>query len=186
MGSIWIHLRKVWLLAAPVLLVAAAGVLAFVSSGMPADNEVQPSAPLETHDDLLQRVARQVSGFGGMFIDEDGRLAVYLLDTAQLGAAEAAIATVFGPERIPLGGVRALQGQYSVTQLKQWHDRLGDLFAVSSVTLTDLDEAKNRVRVGVEDDAAVGAVEQALRKLGVPREAVIIELTGPVTPVRGR
>ena len=54
---------------------------------------------METHDDLLLRVERAAPGFGGMFIDRDSRLTVYLMDSAQLPAARAAIESVFGPAR---------------------------------------------------------------------------------------
>src|SRR5215207_9919698 len=72
------------------------------------------------HDELLVRVEEQVPGFGGMFVDREGRLAVYLLDKSQLGAAQAAIEAVFGVDAVPAAGVRALQGQYVVSQLKAW------------------------------------------------------------------
>jgi hypothetical protein len=51
----------------------------------------QETGRMERYDDLLVRVEQQVPGFGGMFIDREGRLAVYLLDKSQLGAARAAI-----------------------------------------------------------------------------------------------
>ena len=35
---------------------------------------------MDRYDDLLVRVEQQVPGFGGMFVDREGRLAVYLLD----------------------------------------------------------------------------------------------------------
>ena len=80
------------------------------------------SGRMELHDDLLVRVEQQVPGFGGMFVDREGRLAVYLLDMSQLGAARAAIEAVFGTDSIPAAGVRAMQGQYVVSQLKAWSE----------------------------------------------------------------
>ena len=64
----------------------------------------------QTYDDLLVRVDEQAPGFGGMFIDADGRLAVYLLDTSQLRATRTAIDAVFGSSGLPKD-TRALQGQ---------------------------------------------------------------------------
>lgn len=144
--------------------------------------EARPDATL---DDLLLEVARRVPGFGGLFVDPDGRLAVYLLDPADSAAAEEAIAAVFGRNRIPPGGVRVIQGQYSVLQLKEWYDGLGSLFSIPGVVLTDLDEGRNRLAVGIEQERARGPVEREVERLGIPREAVIIEQTPPIIPLPG-
>jgi len=145
----------------------------------------QEPARMETHDDLLIRVEKHVPGFGGMFVDSNGQLAVYLLDTAQLDAARSAIEGVFGPSRVPASGIRAIQGQYAVSQLKTWTERAGAVLKIPGVTMVDLDEAKNRVKIGVESRSQMPAVEKALSSLSVPRKAVLIEVTGPIRPVRG-
>jgi hypothetical protein len=139
-----------------------------------------------SYDDLLVRVDERVPGFGGMFIASDGRLAIYLLDTSQLLAARSAIEAVFGSNRVPAAGMRALQGQYAVSQLMVWTERTGTLLEMPGVTLVDLDEAENRVTVGVEDPLQIAAVERALSRLGVPRSAVTIQVTGEIKPVAPR
>lgn len=138
---------------------------------------------METHDDLLVRVGEKVPGFGGMFIDTDGRLAVYLLDPSELDAARVAIEAAFGADRVPAAGVRALQGQYTVSQLKQWTERAGEVLELPGVTMVDLDEARNRVAIGVENDARTRAVEEAITGLAIPREAVAIKVTGQIRPL---
>jgi hypothetical protein len=138
---------------------------------------------METFDDLLVRVDKRAPGFGGMFFDSDGRLAVYLLDTEQLPAARSAIEAIFGPTALTAAGVRALQGQYSVSQLKAWTEQAGALLAMPGVTIVDLDEAKNRVTVGIEEGSRTEAVEQALSLLRVPRAGVLIQMTGKIRPV---
>lgn len=166
------------------LMLAGAGVLtrqALATGSMRFQAE-----STETPDDLLVRVEARAPGFGGMFIDSDGRLAVYLLDAAQLPAARAAIEAVFGSSRVPAAGVRAVQGQYRVSELKAWTERAGALLGRPGVTMIDLDEAKNRVRVGVESDTRMRGVEQALSSLGVPRKAVVIQVTGQIKPVAPR
>jgi hypothetical protein len=136
----------------------------------------------QTYDDLLVRVDEQAPGFGGMFIDADGRLAVYLLDTSQLRTTRAAIDAVFGSSGLP-ADTRAVQGQYSVSQLKTWTERANGLLEMRGVTLVDLDEGKNRVTVGIDDDSRNEAVERALSSLNVPRAAVVITVTGEIKPV---
>jgi hypothetical protein len=151
-----------------------------------ADSTSQEPRRLETQDDLLVRVEKRVPGFGGMFVDAEGRLTVYLLDTSQLAAARAAIEFVFGPGRVPAAGIRAVRGRYSVSQLKMWMERGGDVLSVPGVTLVDLDEASNRVAIGVDDRTRIRAVEQALASLKVPREAVVIQVTGPIRQLDAR
>ena len=138
---------------------------------------------METHDDLLIRVEKKAPGFGGMFIDSDGRLAVYLLDIAQLADARSAIEAVFGSSRVPAAGIRAVQGQYVVSQLKAWTERAAALLKEPGVTMVDLDEGSNRVKIGVENSSRTQAVEQALPSLKIPRKAVAIEVTGEIRPV---
>jgi hypothetical protein len=138
---------------------------------------------MEIYDDLLVRVEERAPGFGGMFIGQDGRLAVYLLDTSQLARARSAIEAVFGAEQVPAAGVHALQGRYTVSQLKQWTELATKMLETSGVTTLDLDEARNRVAIGLEDDSRTPVVERALVSLGIPREAVVIEVTGQIRPV---
>jgi hypothetical protein len=165
-----------------VLTAAAAVGAGFLAKEIIAGGEAgaQERSRMETYDDLLVRVEERAPGFGGMFIDSDGRLAVYLLDTAQLPAARSAIEAVFGSSRLPAAGVRALQGQYAVSQLKAWTERAGAVLGMPGVTMVDLDEAKNRVTIGVEDGSRTRAVEQALSSRRVPREAVVIQVTGRI------
>src|SRR5438128_6497029 len=102
------------------LTVAANGRPCPLSTEIIAGREVGPQekSRIETYDDLLVRVEKKAPGFGGMFIDSDGRLAVYLRDRSQLPAARSAIESVFGSSRVPAAGMRSLQGQYAVSQLK--------------------------------------------------------------------
>jgi len=146
----------------------------------------QERIAMQTYDDLLLRVEERVPGFGGMFIGPDGRLAVYLLDRSQIAAVRSAIESVFGAQQVPAAGLLALQAQYTVSQLKRWTERATELLAFSGVTMVDLDEAKNRVAVGLEDDSSTPIVEQALRRLSIPREAVLIQVTGPIRPLDTR
>jgi hypothetical protein len=142
----------------------------------------QDSARMDTYDDLLVRVDERTPGFGGMFIDADGRLVVYLLDTSQLEPTRSAIEAVFGSNTLP-ADVRAMQGQYSVSQLKMWTDRLAALWEMPAVTTVDLDEASNRVAVGIVDNSATEAVERMLSSLGVPHAAVVFKVTGEIRRV---
>jgi hypothetical protein len=145
----------------------------------------QEPGRVETYDDLLVRVDDMAPGFGGMFVDADDSLAIYLLDTSQVAATRAAIDAVFGSKSFP-ARTRAVQGQYTVSQLKTWAERADALLEMRGVTIVDLDEGKNRVTIGLEDAARTDAVEQALLSLDVPRAAVLLKITGPINPVERR
>jgi hypothetical protein len=164
--------------------IARALAVAFVRT-IAVSGEVasQESNWMETQDDLLVRVEKQAPGFGGMFVDSDGRLVLYLVDTARLPAARSAIEAVFGPDRVPAAGVRAVKGQYTVSQLAAWTRRAGAVLELKGVTLVDLDEARNRVAIGVDDRSRMTAVAKALSSLKIPRGAVVIDVTGPIRPV---
>lgn len=142
-----------------------------------------------TLDDLFVKIAQRVPAFGGMFFS-DNQLYVYLVDLTQKTNVAAAIIDVMTPYRPDLEqvirerGFRVLQGKYGFLQLKEWHDRMrAEVLAIPGVTMTDIDEVRNRLRVGVEKVQLASAVEQKLTELGIPREAVIIEETGPIEVV---
>jgi hypothetical protein len=153
---------------------------------MSADLISQASTRMETQDDLLVRVEKRAPGFGGMFFDSDGQLVLYLLDTSQLPAARSAVEAVFGADWVPTAGLRAVQGQYTVSQLAAWTRRASAVLQLKGVALVDLDEARNRLAIGVENRSQVTAVKKALASLKVPRAAVVIDVTGAIRPVDRR
>jgi len=180
-------LPRAHMVATPALAVVVLSIVVFLSFQiLDSDAEARPiMATPETHDDRLLRVEQQAPGFGGMFIDRDGTLAIYLLDQSQLPAALAAIDSVFGPQTVPPAGVKVLQGQYTISQLKQWTDLLRDLLTMPGVTTLDLNEATNRVTVGISDSSLIPSVERTLQSQAIPREAVSIDVTGEIRPLGG-
>jgi len=126
-------------------------------------------------DDLFLEVAWQVQGFGGMYTDESGALFVYLKDASRKANAERVIEAVFGTGRVPLSGIQVLHGRYGFEELRDWHERLIDVLAIDGVSITDIDEANNRLTVGLERMELRAAVEDELARLGVPLEAVHFE-----------
>jgi hypothetical protein len=168
-----------------VEVVAVCACVAQTATASPAPrSELQAKTRLPTYDDLLLQVDKQAPGFGGMFIDSDGRLAVYVRDTARLAATRAAIESVFGSNRIPGAGIRAIHGQYSVSQLKAWSERASRLLALPGVTIVDMDERKNRVVVGIDGVNRTDAVTHELSRSRIPRNAILVEVLGPIKPVK--
>lgn len=173
----------------PVTFLAVAALTAAFLSGVTLTARAiqsQGATKMETHDDRLLRVERAAPGFGGMYVDRDGRLVVYLKDSSQLPAARAAIEAVFGPGTIPAAGMRAAEGQYTLSQLAAWTRRAGRVMELPGVVFLDLDEARNRVAIGVDGRSRTQAVEQLVTKLDIPRAAVVVEITDPVKPLAPR
>jgi hypothetical protein len=143
------------------------------------------AATVRSIDDLLAEVAGQVPAFGGMFLDANGQLAIYLTDERQLDAARDAVAAVFGRDRVDVTNARALRARYSFSELKRWHDRHRlETLAVPGVVMTAIDKKGNRLRVGVESTAVTRALAGVLAGAGVPAEAVEIVVMDPVLPLQ--
>jgi hypothetical protein len=148
--------------------------------------QTQPQT-VRTLDDMFSDVAKLVPDFGGMFLSKDkSALQVYLLDPTpkKVKAVDGAITQVFGRRIIPKGGIKALKGRYGFLQLRQWYDRMaGPLVDIKGVSLTHIDGAMNRLRIGIEKKDIEARVVEQLERLGIPREAVVIEGTGPIVPL---
>jgi len=170
---------RTWAMLAPILALVFA-------LGCEQAWAQQRSRP-QTLDDLFAAVARRVPEFGGMFLAQNERkLHIYLTSVAtkEVNAVRRAIVVVFGAAIIPRGGIEALQGQYGFLQLREWYTRMeGPILGTPGVTFTDIDEAKNRLGIGVERSEGEARVVELLGRLDIPREAVVIQVTGPVEPL---
>ncbi|MEM4722135.1 MAG: hypothetical protein QXT73_08765 [Candidatus Methanomethylicaceae archaeon] len=138
----------------------------------------------QTVDDLFAEVARRVPAFGGMFLSDDEQvLQVYLTDLRPqvIAAAQAAIAAVFGVQRFQRSVMHVIQGQYSFLQLKNWYDIMAAVvLGIPGVTLTDIDDARNRLTIGVERIAIAGLVKQELSRLVSRRRWSILRKQAPL------
>lgn len=165
----------------------AAPIISPTPNVTPSEIAAPPNVEAEqTLDDLFEAVARQVPEFGGMFLSSDQQtLQVYLTNiTPDKEAAvqrERAIVAVFGASVIPEGGIRPLQGQYRFLQLREWYSQMvGPILSTPGVTATDISEAVNRLGIGIEKKENEPQIVEVLKRLNIPREAVAIEVTGPI------
>jgi hypothetical protein len=148
-------------------------------------------SPGQSLDEQFAAIARQVPGFGGMYLDQDGTMKVYMVGQKEPANAnlissldDVITREIGGGERLTHSGVEIIEGQYSFLDLHSWHQELSPAaLSLPGVVYTDLDEQSNRLRIGVEDSKeALEAVEKSLAGLSVPREAVVISVTKPITP----
>lgn len=126
----------------------------------------------------VQVLARTIPGFGGLFIDA-GVPTVYLTDVGQRGIAERMLggfARARGATEI-----RVLAGRYAYGDLDRWFQQMSyNAFEQGGVVFVDLDEAANRVLVGVERGASHANIRSLAARLGVPAEAITVRDVDPI------
>lgn len=145
------------------------------------------TGPMETYDDRLARVGAQVPGFGGMFY-KGGTLMVYMknqegpVDQNSMILIERAITNeIFVGQPQAEEGLEIIRGRYDFLQLKAWHDQISPfVLGIPGVVSTDIADDLNLLRIGIQDQETIEMVREDLNKLGVPNEAVVIEITEPI------
>jgi hypothetical protein len=156
-----------------------------VSPGPAQANEV------ETSDDRLAAVAKEIPDFGGMFFDQSGTMQVYLV--GQKGSApESLISTldevitreVGKGERLSSNGMEVIEGQYGFLDLYNWQQQMSPvILTLPGVVFTDIAEDVNRLRIGISDSPGkVDELGKYLSNLGIPSEAVLFSEAKPVFP----
>ncbi|MBI1843105.1 MAG: hypothetical protein HYR89_00595 [Actinobacteria bacterium] len=142
-----------------------------------------------TLDELFSTVTRAVPGFGGAYLvgnptlGETQRLVIRMTDTNndRLLRAEEILKRIFKPtfDRLTSEAVKA---DYDFVQLDAWHKDLQEAFTLPGVSLTDVQESRNRVVVGVEDPETQSLAVRALAtERGVPDQALEIIRATPMT-----
>src|SRR6266516_1276328 len=126
----------------------------------------------------MASLTRALPGFGGLFVDH-GVPTVYLTDLRQQGLAEQLLGG-FARAR-GAAGIRVLAGRFAYGDLDKWFQQVSnEAFAQGSVVFVDLDEAANRVLVGVEPGASHANIRSLAARLGVPAEALVVRETDPI------
>ena len=132
-------------------------------------------------NDEFVGIAKRVGGFGGAFY-KDGALIVNLVDTSR--SAEARLAVLTSVRRGNPHGTRTTdvvvrRASYDYRELAQWHRAVGRLRA-AGVTVTDIDEERNRVVVGARDAATAAQIRSVLSASGIPSGAVEVAIIEPM------
>lgn len=157
-------------------LVAAA---ACSDSTSPTSREPLPVLQTAQAPDLAT-LARSVPGFGGLFLDH-GVPTVYLTDVSKRGTAERALGAFAQSRGVAAAEIRVLQGKYAYGDLDRWSQAVSyEAFEQSGVVFVDLDEAANRVLVGVERGASHANVRSLAARLGVPAAALVTREVDPI------
>ncbi len=126
-------------------------------------------------DDEFTFMAAKIPGFGGIFFDEVEGPTMHLIDAGQPGIFQGF-----------LRDFRILPAQYDWLQLMSWRATARELLAAPGVVMLDVDEARNRVRIGFEtgsDESVTDNLIAELERLGIPQEAVVLEEADPILEV---
>lgn len=164
-------------------------------STVDGDEFVPEPAPdaIRGHEEEFVKLAQEIPGFAGYFYDGGTRV-VQLTDLSQQARAAAALdasATAKAElaegsahaEGQKTGATRYVQARYDFLTLRGFRDRSSqNVLSVDGAEFADLDEARNRIVVGISSETAQAGVEQQLKEAGVPLEAVEYEITKPVEP----
>lgn len=140
----------------------------------------QPPAAAPVRDAVPSQLAlaRTIPGFGGYYIDPAAGPTVYLTDESRRADAERELSGFLTKRRATL---RVVRGAFTYAELDGWYEQArGAVFAVPGVVLGDVDEGRNRVRIGVANAAAAAGVRARLAQMGIPANAVIVEQRAPI------
>jgi hypothetical protein len=159
---------------------------ALVLSGCGDDVTMDPTPPAPSTPEVRQALSQDdlaalVPGFGGLYIDQSGRPTVFLTDLSLQAQAERAVGTFLTVRGASATGVQFRQGQYDYRQLDGWFKTAtSEVLGLAGAVSVDLDEASNRVRVGVTELSALVQARATLLRLGIPDGAVIVEQAEPI------
>jgi hypothetical protein len=127
-----------------------------------------------------------VPGYAGVMIQGGCTFVVLLTDTLTQKRTAEAYFRVEAEKRRPgarsnCGGPYRLafrQVRYDFAQLYDWY--VGPFRSIpwDAVTMTDIDEARNQLAIGVEDSAAQERVRRSVETLSIPRDAVRVDVVG--------
>ena len=138
----------------------------------------------QTLDGKFTEVASQIPSFGGMYYDENGQLTFCLkeVQNEEVEYVKQQVKAAFAddPRLSEVGDVNVVPCKYNFMELNEWYSRMNNILSIPGVVMTDIDEVKNRLRIGIENQEIKDEVEDKLIEMGIPLEVVIIEVTGPI------
>ncbi len=139
---------------------------------------------MERPDEAEQlRIAREIPGFGGYFLDKAGQLVIRMSVAGAETRAKTRVLDLVRRERQQSHLGNAFQrepiivaSRFDLVQLAGWRDRLvGPALELSGINFVDLDEAQNVITVGFENASAKGEAQRLFSAMRIPEDAVVFE-----------
>jgi hypothetical protein len=156
----------------------------------PPDPDLQPAFRPSREQAMRARpgeagflaLAEHIPGFGGYAFDAEGNLVAFIKGRTPGGdaAARVLLTRLLDRRRPGLGrqggAVVVRTADFAFEELAAWRDQLTDslLGRGLGVRSTDVDEASNRIRIGVAGSAGRSAVMRVALQVGIPVTALAI------------
>ena len=145
-----------------------------------------PLTGVWTPDEGWAALARKVPGGFAGILYVDNKPVLLLTDPSQAAAAKEALAREIPWFDIP--GAQVRKARWDFAQLYDWYAYLmiyGHVWQTPGMTMGDKDEAINRIRYGVLDNASRADLVSRLAGLNLPCDLIAIEITGPINMLAG-
>lgn len=154
-------------------------------------NNTQRTKPQSlTYDQKLVQLAKEIPGFGGLFINQSGQLSIYMTHPTKQKAKAAAVLSSFTPlakslahlknegqkyQSASVSHMAIKKGQYTFLQLYAWKGQIrSKILSMKGVYSDGIDESQNQLSIGVKDKAVKAKVSKKLAQLNIPGDAVTI------------
>ena len=147
-------------------------------------------------DAMLADLSRRApGGFAGVFYEGSGpasssgrptlgRPVLLLTDPSQASAAKAAIAPAL--PNFDVAGAEVRKARWTFAQLYEWYRYLGNgpsgFWSAPNVTMSDINEVRNRIEVGVADEPSRAELTRRLSSINLPCDLIHVLIVPPAVP----
>jgi len=169
------------------------GIMVFVLfNGVMASVPVNNDFEFQSIDEMFVAMEKELPGFGGIFVDENEMLNIYLTISKKPEEVLPVIKKYFKQDiEKEVKGIKIAKAKYTFSQLYEWEQGLIGLLPSSaeefknkklSVTMLDIDDKGNMITIGLEkiDEETRRMLEEKLTDLNIPKEVVSVIETGPI------
>lgn len=126
-------------------------------------------------------LAREIRGFGGFYIDDDGKPTVFLRQDDQRRAASDALASTLRSLNMSPDDLAVRVGQFEYLELDRWSKQaIQDLGGDDDLVIVDVDEGTNALYFGIRPGADLEAFRERIKALNIPDEAYRIAEEEPI------
>ncbi len=148
--------------------------------GCETSPSLEPTDPPTSVVDPQLEYADRIPGFGGLYVDEGGRPKLGLTEQGDPVQARATLAEILKNYNLDLSQLMIETVAYDFRQLHDWGNRVvEDLFSLDGIVHFDIDEANNRISVGVETKEAIQSVTDIAERLQIPSQGFFVEVATP-------
>ena len=166
--------------------------------------EAKPEAPQtdlpdlpETLDEQFLAIGEEVSGFAGLYYDDNNDLVVNVarggLGVSSISDIEAALVKEFGQEVFETVGTLSGQSveptlktqevKYSFEELTNFLEKFEREIEEVGINIVDIDEVANEIYLGVENEAIANKLRTAFTQLELPKDAITVAVEQAPIPL---